>query len=186
MSQIIFGIGRSRTGIVISVEATPEVEGFFATSVAAQQETPVQVGMFGREWIQVGQTPLEVYPLPGPTFAGQLAVGYNDAYFRLDQPGAPMFLPCPPRKSGELNKQILRGTPAPPTGSVDREASSINLTPLRLVGISRPGGVSFKIDGVWSTSDLQAIRDKFQAASATFYLSYLQPVHLIGKVSKAD
>jgi hypothetical protein len=185
MSQIIFGIGRSRTGIVISVEATPEVEGFFATSVAAQQETPTQVGMFGREWIQVGQTPLEIYPLPGPTFAGQLAVGYNDAYFRLDQPGAPMFLPGPIR-AGNANKSALRTVPPHPTNMVDREASSINLTPLRLVGISRPGGVSFKIDGVWSTSDLQAIRDKFQAASATFYLSYLQPVHLIGKVSKAD
>lgn len=161
MSQITIAITRSRNGILFNLEATPQVEEFFSTDYHINGDIqPVQ--LFGRAWSPVGKGELNVYPLPGAGLAGNVNCGPFGETIRLDRVGGPLV--------DDPNVGI----------------PSVNLSPLRLVGISKAGGVSFKYEGVFTTPYLQDLLRRWQEASARFYVSLLKPVNLVGRVIKED
>lgn len=160
MSQITIAITRSKNGILFNVEASPQVEEFFSSDY--QKNGDIQpVNLFGRLWQPTGGEDLLVYPLP-EGLAGNVNLGLYGEITRLDRVGAPLI-------------------DDPNVG-----ATNVNLSPLRLVGISRPGGITIRYEGVFSTPFLQQFLRRWQEASARFYVSLLKPVHLVGRVMKED
>ena len=160
MSQITIAITRSRNGILFNLEATPQVEEFF--SFDAEKRGEIQPAMlFGRLWEPVGQEDLLVYPLPDQNLAGNVNVSAFGETIRLDRVG----------------KALVDD---PEVGAC------VNLSPLRLVGISKPGGVNFRYEGVFTTPYLQTLLRRWQEASARFYVSLLKPVNLTARIVKED
>lgn len=73
----------------------------------------------------------------------------EDVLFRLDAPGMPLV-----------------------------DGKTINLSFLRIVGISEGPGVEFVVKGVASTDLIETLGKKIQAAQKALYLMYLRPVTL--------
>lgn len=62
----------------------------------------------------------------------------------------------------------------------------LNLSFLRLVGISEGAGITFGIKGVYSYDSLKTISDDLATASRRFYTRYLKPVDLTVMVSTQE
>lgn len=73
----------------------------------------------------------------------------DEVQFRLDTPGFPLM-----------------------------EGKVVNLSFLRIVGISEGPGVEFVVKGVTSTEWIEQVGKKIQAAQKMLYLTYLRPVTL--------
>lgn len=144
---------RSHAGLTIHVSARPEVEEFVQQLGAGET---VDVRTVGRHWTPAGKdaNPLLVYALTAET--GILHNGM--CLYRLDQPGWPIIL------SGE------------------GVAPVVNLSFLRLVGISGPNGVSFNLRGVYTLETLRATSDRVMQAAGQFYASYLKSAWLSAQV----
>ena len=63
---------------------------------------------------------------------------------------------------------------------------SVNLSFLRLVGISDGAGISFGIKGVYSLSHLRNIQNQLGRCAREFYVSYMQPCDLTVSVSTGE
>lgn len=160
MSQITIGITRSRKGILFNIEATPQVEEFFSANHEKRGDIQPAV-LSGRLWEPTGEEDLLVYPLPDQALAGSVNLDAFGEAIRLDRVGG-----------------VLLDDP--------EVGPCVNLSPLRLVGISKPGGVSFRYEGVFTTPYLQSLLRRWQEASARFYVSLLKPVNLTARVVKED
>lgn len=62
----------------------------------------------------------------------------------------------------------------------------INLSFLRLVGISEGAGVAFAIKGVYSLEMARQLRDKLGMAAKRFYIDYIRPVDVSVTISTQD
>lgn len=62
----------------------------------------------------------------------------------------------------------------------------LNLSFLRLVGISEGTGIKFSVRGVYSTQELRLIREKISLAIRQFYMDYLLPMDLNVVISSED
>ena len=88
-------------------------------------------------------------------------------------------------------------TTIPPTGKYDRQEFRIdqlgypligdqgivNLSFLRLIGVSEGAGVSFGLKGVYSLDGLRDLRDRLGAHAKRFYIDYIRPVDLSVQVT---
>lgn len=63
-----------------------------------------------------------------------------------------------------------------PGGPLMTESNIVNMSFLRLVGASEPGGVEFTCDMVISRAELDRIAQRVRRASEMFYAEYIQPV----------
>ena len=135
-------------GLAIRVKAAPKIEEYIAS---LGDGTTTLVESLGRGWrLPNGiETPLMVYnTVDIPRLSLQ-----TGELIRLDQAGLPLI------------------------GSRDGQ-SMINLSFLRLVGISEGEGVTFCIRGVHSVEALSNMIDKLTHASKRFYFDFIKPVHL--------
>jgi len=105
----------------------------------------------GRYWISFDERPLSAYiiqPVQAPMSDDGSAVSLN----RLGQP-------------------LLMTHP-------DSGNTVVNLSLLRLRGISEGTGVTFGLRGVYSLTELHKVRDKLVCASRRFYDEFVRPVDI--------
>lgn len=144
-------------GMVLTVKTLPRVEEFIQS---LGNGSVVDVGTVGRYW-----TPI---------------IGKLEAY---------NIQPIPNQQS-EDGSVITFDMLGKPLISVDAEGRErypvINLSFLRLKGISEGAGVSFGIKGVYSLDELRKMKDKIVAAQRRFYVEYLRPVDLLVTVSTQE
>jgi hypothetical protein len=147
-------------GTRVTVRATTRVEEFMQNLGAGEV---VDVATIGRYWQPIGGIPLNAYVTQpfNPHF--QIDDG---SFITLDRLGHPLILPSP-------------------DGQQDRH-STVNLSFLRLRGISEGLGVTFGIKGVYSLDELRKVKDRISAASRRFYVDYLRPVDLLVTVSTQE
>jgi hypothetical protein len=145
-------------GFLVTVKVHPTIEEFFREMMQGQEPSPITT--WGRQWVQVGDTPLLAYhlhsDLSGPRGGNTL--------FRLDYVG----------KSALTFKD-------PST-----HENCTNLGFLRMVGISEGAGVTFGVRGVYERDTLRAMQDSVLRASARFYEQYLKPINLSIHVSTQE
>jgi hypothetical protein len=63
-------------------------------------------------------------------------------------------------------------------GQLIESSNVLNLSFLRLVGISKDAGVSFSVRGVYSMDYMQNLRTRIGAAARRFYIDYVRPIDL--------
>lgn len=98
------------------------------------------------------ENPLLVYNMKS---SAHILFGDADQSYTLDAPGQPLLLPDP--RSG-------------------RPDGCLNMSFLRLVGISEGAGVGFTVKGVWTLEAIRMMRNDMQNVVRRFYNSYLRPI----------
>lgn len=152
---IYTGLHRSLIGLTISVKTVPGVEEFMRRLGGGET---VEVNAFGRYWLP--EWALSIPPLPtGPPLMAYSVVPLE--IMRTDD--------GPTITIDRLGQPFLH--------TVDR-TEFINLSFLRLVGISEGAGVTFGMKGVYSLDGLRKLKDKLAVAERKFYLEYLRPIDL--------
>lgn len=153
---------RSQGGLTISVHAIPPIEEFM--SILAEGETK-EVKTFGRYWSPIGKEgkPLMSYQ----TFTKMEPIYANTRdVFVFDKCGAPIM-------------EVVNSMGGTPTYQV-------NMSFLRLVGISEGPGVSFGVKGVYTMEAVRTMRARIAEGARLFYVTYLQPIHLTASVITQD
>lgn len=153
---------RSAQGLLVNVKAHPRVEEFMARLSNGDQQAVTTVG---RHWLTeyteadskvkhvIRERPLTAYVLYNPLDQ----IRMNDGiWVNTDRLGHPLL---------ELSDRN-NGMPE----------ETLNLSFLRLVGISDPEGVSFLIRSVHSMSGLRKLRDLVQNAQNIFYTDYIKTI----------
>lgn len=168
--QIQLRLLRNRDGIAINVQAAPIVESFFREMVPGSE--PVDVGLIGRYWssLQEGQ-PLQAYQLNPDVAKCEGTIPSTGVTWTLSQVGGPLF-------TGAAKGRITLDDPPP--------ASSINLSMLRLKGISQPGGITFRYHGIIGEDQLEDLTKNLHLAAAQLYNSYLRDFNVTLRVMKED
>lgn len=144
-----------RGGLLVTVKTLPRVEEFMQSLGGGEV---VDVQTVGRYW--QGMTPgqrLDAYVISA------LSKQQSDdgSTISLERLGNPLLLPDAEGK--------------------DR-FPVVNLSFLRLRGISDGNGVTFGIRGVYSLDELRRIRDKITVGCRRFYIDYIRPADLLGTV----
>lgn len=151
-----FTLHRSPAGLTMSIHVHPIVEEF-VQGLTGTEATQVDVKTLGRYWRPLREDiPLMVWrteKLPHSEYEE------DSTRFTLDKPGDP----------------LLADYADPLTG---RTAKMVNLSFLRLVGISEARGVTFSIKGVYSYEVLKEMDRNLTAALRKFYNRYLKPIDL--------
>ena len=110
-------------------------------------------------------------------------LGNGEARPSSAYPNAKLWLPLNPESPPLMVYQIA---PLPPRSGyrldcvgMDFEVEGlINLSFLRLVGLSKPEGVKFRINGVYSEERLLQLGDRIGSAVESLYKDYLNPIDL--------
>lgn len=68
----------------------------------------------------------------------------------------------------------------------DRNSGHINLSFLRLIGISEGAGISFALKGVYSLDALRRMQDRLTYSQQQFYINYIRPVNCSVIVSSQE
>lgn len=160
-------LSRNRLGTSLRVQALPEVEEFMrGLSHGREGGGHIDVKTMGRFW-----EPLERLASNPKTFAPLVA-------YRQDVPLEAISI-------GDL-KITLDGLGQPITSrdmDMDRYRTALNLSFLRLVGISEGAGVRFGVHGVYSFDELLKMHDQIAKGLRTFYIHYMRPVDLTVQIS---
>lgn len=176
--QIETSLRRSAQGLLVTVKASPAVEEFMQR--VSEGDTQAVIAS-GRYWLTEFTDPLsgkkvvinpnnlEAYSLyhPIPNFRSDDGVMAS-----LENIGRPIF-------EIDMNEGS-RGRPQ----LVNRDGSSagdnvLNLSFIRLVGISNPEGVKFLLKSVISFGSLQRLRDQIQTAQNTFFRNYIKTIEYV-------
>lgn len=152
---IDFSLERSSEGLKGIIKAHPRVEEFMKNLSGGDL---VQVGTVNRYWVptKTSGVPLNAYGLNTKidTFGAQ------DMDFTIDRLGAPLLEAIP-----------------------DYRKERINLSFLRLVGISEGAGVSFNIKGVYSKELVTKMLDGIGIGLRKFYIDFIRPMNVNVQIS---
>jgi hypothetical protein len=66
------------------------------------------------------------------------------------------------------------------------DTGQVNLSFLRLIGVSEGVGVKFGVKGVFSWDSVHELRDMLGKAVKQFYIDYMKPMHLTVMISTQD
>lgn len=166
---------RNTVGLFVSVKVHPGVEEF-ARALGSGDIQDVRA--LGRYWTPVGvrpssnpaECPLGTYNMtnnPGLINAG------SGVMFRLDRPGQPLSEP-----SGVPTTTRSRNG--------DNDIPVINLSFLRLQGVSEGAGVNFHVKGVYTMDAVKSLAEQIKDACRAFYAMYLKPIDLAVVVSTQE
>lgn len=151
---------RTGKGLRVEVHAHPDVEDFMSTMGGGRV---AEVKTMGRYWEphHTSAASLSVYSIiSGPG----LMIAEDGTPFRIDRPGGPLL-----DTSGD-------GDSPPHYDTNGRALPQLNLSFLRLVGISR-GGVSFYMKGgVYTNEEVRTVGSKIGLAYKRFYSTYMSPM----------
>lgn len=150
---IITSLSRTALGLQLRVKAHPAVE-MFMRGLADPDAPPVEVSLTDRYWVAPeGKPALMAYRLPTP-MPSVTNPSTGGALFQLDKLSRPL-----------LDGERERDTP-------------VNLSFLRLIGISEGMGVAFNIRGVYSLDALRTLQERISEAQRQFYINYIRPINL--------
>ena len=159
VTQVI--LHRSMKGLTVNIKAHEAVEEF---SRALGDGESQDIKIYGRHWHPVGDTPLRIYN-HDPKLAKiepMVVVGWGNGkenlVARYDRPGHPLL----------------------------DEHGYLNISYLRLVGVSSGPGITFGVSGIYTLENLRAMRDKISAACRQFYIHYMRPVDLSVTISTQE
>lgn len=164
---IITTLSRTALGLQVRVKTHPCVE-LFMRGLAAPEQPPLEVALQDRYWVTpANKPPLMAYRLasPMPSIVNP-ATGLN--LFTLDR----------------LSRPLLDGG-ADHEGSRERDLP-VNLSYLRLCGISDSAGQVFNVRGVYSLDALRQLQERIAYAQQQFYINYIRPVNLSVIVSTQE
>ena len=112
--------------------------------------------LIGRYWQPVGTQPLMVYD---SSFIAPEALKTDEGRaFRFDRVGQPLIA----------------------------DDGTVNISFLRLVGVSEGAGVTFRVAGIFSVDSLRFTRDMISSACKKFYIHYMRPVDLTVQISTQE
>lgn len=150
---------RSKQGLRLTVYASPRLEQFMA-SINDGAEF-VQTRLYGREWLFSDLKFGAAYNTPGEDFTGPKYTSGGKFSYRLDQLGKPLIF-----------KDDMNGN------------RCVNLSFLRLVGISEGNGISFEIKGVRTQDGIKELSTAIAQACKSFYDQYIRDVKQVATVSE--
>jgi hypothetical protein len=143
---------RTVKGLNLTIKALPSVEAFVKEFGNGEA---VDIRTMGRYWAPINQDTMMVYNM-----ANNAGVIQGDGVgFRLDRAGYNILL------DGELT----------PSGKMN---NVVNLSYLRLAGISEGAGITFQVKGVFSDTNVKEMRDLTALALRRFYIYYMKPMRL--------
>lgn len=146
----IVGPHSKSVGIRLTVKAKPELESFMQTLSKDRKEPVLD---YGELWASLSNTPLEVYRIEEP-LGPSSRNGYN-----ITSIGMGLLLPS--------NNRDLRG---------ELDSYIPNLSILKLVGISKPDGVSIGIYGAFSASYVNSLTQCLPRGTDQFLRDFLVPM----------
>lgn len=162
---IITTLSRTALGLSLRVKTHPAVE-LFMRGLAPADAPPVEVGIVDRYWVPTTKQPFLAYrmgialsPIINPATGGPL--------FTLDRLARPLL--------DDVDSDGRARSDLP-----------VNLSYLRLIGISEGAGVVFNIRGVYSLDALRTLQDRIAIAQQQFYVNYIRPVNLSVIVSTQE
>jgi hypothetical protein len=177
---------RSGVGLTVRINALPKVEEFIR-SLGDGSEVAVET--IGRHWwsIPFPRDPNSAKVLGASVYQmtnnpGLIHLENEGFSFRLDKPGWPL---TETPRDGALR---YRGEAfAPGDEPYDGPAripdlgpkETLNLSFLRLVGISRSEGVTFGVRGVFTPEQVDRLALQIEAATKKFYQTFLKPYKLV-------
>lgn len=148
---------RTSKGLIVNVQAHPAVEEFFRANADG---VTLDARTVGRYWTNPASTQEKQLPL----------MAYDRRASLLDtqqhDSGSNNF--------DRLGQQLLE----PVLGRNGLASKQVNLSFLRLQGISEPEGVTFILRGVYSTEAVREIKDGIATGVKAFYGAYLKPVEM--------
>jgi hypothetical protein len=150
-------LARNGEGLRVSAKVHPRVEEFMRILNNGNVQ---DIRTYSRLWTPPSGSELTAYT--GGKVTGGSFVLEDGSQYTLDQLGQPMHVP--------------NGTPAP----------TLNLSFLRLVGISVNDGVSFTIKGVFSTDAMKRMKEQMSLATRKFYVDFVRPVNMTITVSTQE
>jgi hypothetical protein len=156
-SLISIGIRRSARGIVLTARVNPIIEAFFQ----AQSGEQIEVDELHREWFPVGKDAesLKIWHIvhdPG-------VVRSSGGVYSVNRPGHPL---------------IMAG--ASPQEKV------MNLSFLRLVGVSSENGIKIEIRGAFTLNFIRDLASQTASAVKQFYIDCLKPIDIQVTVSTQE
>jgi hypothetical protein len=161
--QIQLRLRRNRDGLLVTVHGAPVVEQFFQN--LAGEAPLINVNTVARYWTPIGEgAVLEAYPLSADISATSAVPG-EDRFWSLNMLGKPL-----------LSEHTRLGA----------KDLTVNLSVLRLKGISAPSGVSFTYRGLMGEDQMRTLASEFHRAAAHFYNTYLCDVDITLRVNKED
>lgn len=174
-----FAFERTTKGLKGSIKAHPRVEEFFRT--LSHGETTDTV-LSGRYWKSVGpgDAPLMAYALTTPLDS----LHDGDGRFVIDRLGYPILDPDNDGQDragggGGIRLNDNAGRPYP---SKDR-SNCVNISFVRLVGISEGHGVSFYVSGVYSTEAVNKLLKGVGEGLRQLYIDYMRPMNVSVQIS---
>lgn len=144
-------VRRSIKGITLSIKTHPSVEALFKSWGDGSHQDVRNYTRGG--WDPVGGSVLNIYNLrqdPGDLIAD------DGLHFRINAPGGPLMIV------------------SPSTG----QETTLNMSFLRLVGISEGVGVSFGVKGVYTIDAIRSLVERIRHASRRIYIAYMRPVDI--------
>lgn len=156
---VITTLSRTALGLQLRVKAHAALE-LFMRGLSVPDQPPIEVALQDRYWVPpAGKPPLMAYRLSGPlpTLTNPLT-------------GGPMF-------TLERLARPLLDDGAGDDGPRGRDLP-VNLSYLRLIGISEGMGIAFNIRGVYSLDALRMLQERISYAQQQFYVNYIRPVNL--------
>lgn len=169
--QIQIRLQRDRDGLRVNVQAAPAVEELFR-SMCPEKDVEA-VGLFGRYWSALRpEDQLTVYAFDSEKVQATGTVpgtGIDWSFVTVGQP-----LTEDRNRGGGLR---VKGGPEP---------GYVNLSMLRLRGISQPGGVSFRYHGIIEEDQAKQLAENLHRASAAFWNRYLREFDITLRVMKED
>lgn len=159
--QII--LRRGSGGLNLTIKTVPEIEEFFRTTAGSEGAT-TPIAAAGRHWYPIGRdTPLLAYTL-ARTFDP----------IKMDNGGAVIGVGF----TG-LGRPLLEAYDGGDGGIIRTSGMTLNMSFLRLVGISEGLGVSFGVKGVFTTENVLNLRNLIGEANKAFYSTYLKRIGLV-------
>lgn len=153
-TSLTVSLVRSISGLTIAVKTHPAVEAFIR-GLGSGESTDVKAG--GPYWRLISREapPLRIYTV---TESVNPIVLDNGEQVTIGRPGYPII------EAG--------------TDSSGRTRQIINLSFLRLVGISEGAGITFVLRGVHTYEAVAAMKEKIGEGYKRFYLTYMKPLKM--------
>jgi hypothetical protein len=164
---IYVDLARSLIGTKVIVRTVAHVEEFVAALGSGDSH---DVQTIGRHWKPLPKgTDLRVYDLDTSRTSWPMTV--DQTTFRLDRPGQPLL--------DSIARPLDDGS-----GRMSKKLQTVvNLSFLRLKGISEPAGVTFGVNGVYTNDELDDLAKHIEDALGKFYRTFLKPYRVVISVS---
>lgn len=151
-------LDRGKKGLEFFLRADPRIEDFMKSLGGASPLEAVE--MYGREWYPTSGKPLLIYAMerdlpPSPTYT-------------LSKPAEPFRNPTSSSREISLNASA---------------SNRLNLSFLRLAGISNPDGFSFGVYGPFSEPYISQLSKEIVVEVRNIIRDYIVPVHINLRIS---